>query len=177
MTGTSIERQRLAALERLGILDTPPEERFERLTRIARQYYKVKTALFSILDADTVIGNLEVCRDLGADISLDDFGTGYSSRSYSRKLPAQEIKIDQSFVQDMLRCDDDSMIVEAILSLSHSFKRRTVAEGIETVELEARLIELGCETGQGFLYSRPLPLSEALEWAKGFIWGSHYSVD
>lgn len=126
-------------------------------------------------DAETVIENLRICRDLGVDISLDDFGTGYSSLNYFRKLPAQEIKIDRSFVKDMLRASDDSMIVQAILSLSHSFKRRTVAEGIETPELEARLIELGCEIGQGFLYSRPVPLSEALEWANGFIWGSHHT--
>lgn len=127
-------------------------------------------------DEDTVIANLGICRHLGVDISLDDFGTGYSSLTYFRKLPAQEIKIDRSFIQDMIKDDDDGMIVQAILSLSHSFKRRTVAEGIETVELEQRLIELGCETGQGFLYSKPLQFEEMMAWASRFRWDNRHAM-
>ncbi|MGO1502609.1 MAG: sensor domain-containing phosphodiesterase [Marinobacter sp.] len=121
-------------------------------------------------DTETALKNLKACRELGVDVSLDDFGTGYSSLDYLRRLPAQEIKIDRSFVMDMLTDTDDSMIVSAIVSLSKSFKRRLVAEGIESADVEGKLIELGCDLGQGFFYSKPLPLSEALSWAADFRW-------
>ncbi|SHK12119.1 diguanylate cyclase (GGDEF) domain-containing protein [Marinobacter antarcticus] len=119
-------------------------------------------------DTETVLQNLKACRELGVDISLDDFGTGYSSLDYFRRLPAQEIKIDRSFVMDMLNDADDSMIVSAIVSLSKSFKRRLVAEGIESADVERKLIELGCDIGQGFFYSKPLPLPEAVSWASAY---------
>lgn len=121
-------------------------------------------------DTQKVLANLQACRDLGVDISLDDFGTGYSSLDLFRRLPAQEIKIDRSFVMDMLDNNDNFMIVSAIVSLSQSFQRRLVAEGIESAPVEATLMELGCELGQGFFYSRPMPLEKALEWASSFTW-------
>lgn len=121
-------------------------------------------------DTETALKNLIACRELGVDISLDDFGTGYSSLDYFRRLPAQEIKIDRSFVMDMLVDTDDSMIVSAIISLSKSFNRRLVAEGIENAEVERKLIELGCDLGQGFFYSKPQPLPDALRWAENFRW-------
>ncbi|WP_273204723.1 GGDEF and EAL domain-containing protein [Marinobacter subterrani] len=123
-------------------------------------------------DTDRVLQNLRACDELGVDISLDDFGTGYSSLDLFRRLTAQEIKIDRSFVMDMLENTDSAMIVSAIISLSKSFRRRLVAEGIESAAVEAKLMELGCDLGQGFLYSRPLPLGQALEWAKNFSWES-----
>ncbi|MBW0148119.1 sensor domain-containing phosphodiesterase [Marinobacter arenosus] len=128
-------------------------------------------------DAETALTNLGLCRHLGVDISLDDFGTGYSSLTNFRDLPAREIKIDRSFVQDMIIDPNGDMIVQAILGLSRSFNRRTVAEGIETVEVEQRLIELGCENGQGFLYSPPLPLAEALAWAHRFHWDHRHVLN
>lgn len=116
-------------------------------------------------DAKAVIEILAACRKIGVDVSLDDFGTGYSSLDYFRKLPADEIKIDRSFVTDMLNDSDDDLIVRAIISLCKNFHRRIVAEGVETEALERRLIELGCEVGQGFYYSKPVPLDQAIEWA------------
>lgn len=121
-------------------------------------------------NTDAVQENLKACRELGVDISLDDFGTGYSSLDYFRRLPAQEIKIDQSFVKDMLEDTDDRMIVSAIVSLTKSFNRRLVAEGIESADVEKKLIQLGCDLGQGFFYSKPLPLPDALQWAENFRW-------
>ncbi|WP_144820987.1 sensor domain-containing phosphodiesterase [Marinobacter piscensis] len=121
-------------------------------------------------NTDAVQENLKACRELGVDISLDDFGTGYSSLDYFRRLPAQEIKIDQSFVKDMLEDTDDRMIVSAIVSLTKSFNRRLVAEGIENADVEKKLIQLGCDLGQGFFYSKPLPLPDALQWAENFRW-------
>lgn len=121
-------------------------------------------------DSDHVIKTLRACRDLGVQISLDDFGTGYSSLDYFRRLPVHKIKIDRSFVQDMRDNGDDEMIVDAIISLAKRFKPRTVAEGIENVASHNRLIEMGCEYDQGYLYSRPLPAVAALEWARAFSW-------
>lgn len=121
-------------------------------------------------DTHRVMENLQACRDLGVDVSLDDFGTGYSSLDLFRRLPAQEIKIDRSFVMDMLENTDNKMIVSAIISLSRSFGRRLVAEGIESAAVEAKLMELGCDLGQGFFYSRPMPIDKAMEWAGSFTW-------
>lgn len=126
-------------------------------------------------DTETVMKNLRVCRNSGLCISLDDFGTGYSSLNYFRTLPAQEVKIDRTFVGDLIGNQDNSMIVEAIVRLSQSFQRRTVAEGVETAEQEERLLSLGCDIGQGYRYSPPLPLAEALEWANNFNWGDYRS--
>lgn len=126
-------------------------------------------------DTTTVMKNLSVCRNTGLCISLDDFGTGYSSLNYFRTLPAQEVKIDRTFVGDLIGNQDNSMIVEAILRLSQSFQRRTVAEGVETAEQEQRLLELGCDVGQGYRYSPPLPLAEALDWANNFNWARYHS--
>jgi len=126
-------------------------------------------------DTTTVMKNLNVCRNTGLCISLDDFGTGYSSLNYFRTLPAQEVKIDRTFVGDLIGNQDNSMIVEAMLRLSQSFQRRTVAEGVETAEQEERLLALGCDVGQGYRYSPPLPLAEALDWANNFNWASYRS--
>lgn len=123
-------------------------------------------------DTDRVLQNLRACDELGVDISLDDFGTGYSSLDLFRRLTAQEIKIDRSFVMDMLENTDSAMIVSAIISLTKSFRRRLVAEGIESAAVEAKLMELGCDLGQGFFYSGPLPLGQALDWARNFSWES-----
>ncbi|AMQ87550.1 EAL domain-containing protein [Marinobacter sp. LQ44] len=121
-------------------------------------------------DASLVIDTLRRCRDLGVEVSLDDFGTGYSSLDYFRKLPAHEIKIDRSFVNDMLDDPESEMVVTAILGLARSFGRRVVAEGIENAETHIRLIELGCDLGQGFYYARPMPYQQAYEWAANFRW-------
>ena len=120
----------------------------------------------TLLDGNVaVLENLKRVKELGVKVSLDDFGTGFSSLDYFRKLPAHEVKIDRSFIQDMLTNPDNAMIVEATIALSHSFKRQVVAEGIETREVEKRLRELGCDLVQGFLYGRPEPLPKALAGA------------
>lgn len=119
-------------------------------------------------DPGRIMGILLECRDLGVQVSLDDFGTGYSSLDHFRRLPAQEIKIDRSFVSDMLNNADDEMIVKSIISLSKNFNRRVVAEGIETLAMQDKLIEMGCEQAQGFFYTKPLPAIAALAWAEAY---------
>ncbi len=105
-------------------------------------------------------------RELGARISIDDFGTGYSSLSYLKQIPADELKIDKSFVMNMLNDEADRKIVEQIIALGHSFDLEVVAEGVENAEVAARLAEMGCDYAQGFHYSRPMPPQELPAWAQ-----------
>lgn len=119
-------------------------------------------------ETDRVISLLSDCRELGVQVSLDDFGTGYSSLDYFRRLPADEIKIDRSFVTDMLDDAEDELIVGAIIGLSKNFKRRIIAEGIENQQTQERLLEMGCQHAQGYFYTKPLPSDEALAWASQF---------
>ncbi|NWO07192.1 MAG: EAL domain-containing protein [Alteromonadaceae bacterium] len=126
-------------------------------------------------DAEIVIDRLSSCEQLGIDVALDDFGTGYSSLDYFRRLPVQEIKIDRSFVGEMLNDREDEMIVGAIIGLSKNFERRVVAEGIEDEATEKRLVELGCRYGQGYHYSRPVDVDKALKWANEYERNSKFS--
>ena len=100
-------------------------------------------------------------KDLEASIAMDDFGTGYSSLAFLQKLPIDILKIDRSFVSGMLGDRDAIAIVRAVLSLADALGMRTTAEGIETVELAQTLTVLGCTTGQGYYWSKPLPADEA----------------
>ncbi|MBU1364870.1 MAG: EAL domain-containing protein [Gammaproteobacteria bacterium] len=103
------------------------------------------------------IGLLRELRNLGIHISIDDFGTGYSSLSYLKHLPANTLKIDRSFVQDMPEDEDAVAIVTGILALAHSLRMTVVAEGVETDAQRATLTRLECDCMQGFLFSKPLP--------------------
>lgn len=109
------------------------------------------------------------CRALGVSFALDDFGTGYSSLTYFRRLPADMLKIDQSFVRDMLDDPDDLAIVEGIIGLTHAFQRRVIAEGVETPEHGMLLLQLGCDLAQGFGIARPMPAVDFPEWAARFV--------
>lgn len=106
--------------------------------------------------AEASIDKLNALRALGLKLSIDDFGTGYSSLSYLRRFPVSRLKIDQSFVQDMLENKDSAAITTAIVMLSHSLGFEVVAEGVE-VDAQAQFLRrLGCDQGQGYLFSRPL---------------------
>ncbi len=114
-----------------------------------------------IADPDGIAGTLHALKALGATLAMDDFGTGYSNLANLRKLPIDLLKIDRSFVTGMLADRDKVAIVRAILSLAQALGLRTVAEGIETVELGQTLSALGCTYGQGYLYAKPLPADGA----------------
>ena len=107
---------------------------------------------------------IEACRQFGVGFALDDFGTGYSSLSYLSKLPVDVLKIDQSFVRDMLEDKGDMAIVQGIIALARAFDRQTVAEGIETEAHYRALLDMGCEIGQGYGIARPMPADELANW-------------
>lgn len=104
------------------------------------------------------------CAQLGVGFALDDFGTGYSSLSYLKHLPVKTIKIDQSFVRNMLIDADDLAILQGVISLARAFGREVVAEGVETVAHGTRLLQLGCDLAQGYGIAHPMPADVLLDW-------------
>jgi diguanylate cyclase (GGDEF)-like protein/PAS domain S-box-containing protein len=112
---------------------------------------------------------IETCRGLGVMFSLDDFGTGYSSLTYLKRLPVAQIKIDQSFVRDLLDDPDNLAILEGVIGLAAAFKRVVIAEGVETVEHGSMLLQLGCDRAQGYGIARPMPAGDFPDWAKAWV--------
>jgi diguanylate cyclase (GGDEF)-like protein len=115
-------------------------------------------------DIERALPTLYRLRDLGVRLSVDDFGTGASSLSYLRQLPVHEVKIDDSFVQGMATDSGDLAIVRAVIGLSREFRLTVVAEGVESELTLDLLEEMGCEIGQGYLFSRPLPYERLEAW-------------
>ncbi|HEY7884169.1 MAG TPA: EAL domain-containing protein [Cellvibrionaceae bacterium] len=115
-------------------------------------------------DVQNVSEIMKACVKLGINFALDDFGTGYSSLTHLRRFPARVIKIDQSFVRDMLVDVDDLAIVDGVIGLAKSFKREVIAEGVETIEHGTALLQLGCELAQGYGIARPMPATDVLPW-------------
>ncbi|HEX4286996.1 MAG TPA: EAL domain-containing protein [Terracidiphilus sp.] len=116
-------------------------------------------------DVSQVSEVIRACSRLGVTFALDDFGTGYSSLSYLRRLPVDVLKIDRSFVHDMLDDPEDLTILEGVLVLANAFRRLAIAEGVETVDHGLMLLRLGCQIGQGFQIARPMPGSDLPGWA------------
>ena len=119
------------------------------------------SALEDVHNTSTIMND---CMALGVNFALDDFGTGYSSLTYLRRLPASLIKIDQTFVRNMLIDSDDLAIVEGVIGLAKSFKRDVIAEGVETIEHCTALLQLGCELAQGYGIAKPMPASDIPAW-------------
>jgi EAL domain-containing protein (putative c-di-GMP-specific phosphodiesterase class I) len=105
---------------------------------------------------DAVLEVLHQLRGLGVRLAIDDFGTGYSPLAYLVKLPVQVLKIDRSFITSLHEDPDNRTLVRSILKLAADLRLQTVAEGIEAVEQAEELRRLGCDTGQGYWFSRPL---------------------
>ena len=104
------------------------------------------------------------CREMGIGFALDDFGTGYSSLTYLKRLPAGMLKIDQSFVRDMLDDPDDLAILDGVLGLASAFRRQAIAEGVETLAHGEILLQLGCQLAQGYAIARPMPADVIPNW-------------
>jgi diguanylate cyclase (GGDEF)-like protein/PAS domain S-box-containing protein len=111
---------------------------------------------------------LNACHNIGVSFALDDFGTGYSSLTYLKRLPASILKIDQSFVSDMLDDPENLNILEGILGLAAAFHRQVIAEGVETVEHGTMLLRLGCELAQGYGIARPMPAGDLPGWVSAW---------
>ncbi len=144
----------------------------ERLAALLASYPKVPPASLelevvesaALEDVMHVAQVIDRCHALGVTFALDDFGTGYSSLSYFKRLHVDVLKIDQSFVRDMLTDEEDHAIVEGVISLTRTFKRQAVAEGVETAEIGAALLALGCSIAQGYGIARPMPAAALPGW-------------
>jgi len=148
------------------------DSRFPDLVHQMLKQYRVPAAQVTFeISEPGMLGDIERAlpsmfrlRDLGVRLSVDDFGTGASSLSYLRQLPVHEVKIDNSFVQGMATDSGDLAIVRAVISLSREFGLTVVAEGVESELTLDLLEEMGCEIGQGYLFSRPLPYERLEAW-------------
>ncbi len=124
---------------------------------------------------------IEDCRVMGVTMALDDFGTGYSSLTYLKRLAVTTLKIDRSFVRHMLEDPDDLAILEGVISLAGAFHRQVVAEGVESQEHGALLLQLGCEQVQGFGIARPMPTQQLPSWAAAWqaspVWSDGTQMD
>jgi len=120
-------------------------------------------------DIQSISRIIKACiHELGVNVALDDFGTGYSSLTHLRSLPAQTIKIDQSFVRDMLEDPNDYAIIDGIIGLAESFNREVIAEGVETSDHGLMLLAAGCYEAQGYGIARPMPADKIPTWLSGY---------
>ena len=140
----------IAEVERCGI--NPARLKFEI----------TETVLVESVEA--VIGKMERLQRLGITFSLDDFGTGYSSLSYLKRLPLDQLKIDLSFVRDILVDPNDAAICRAVIALGQSLGFDTIAEGVEELAQWQVLKDEGCEGAQGYLYAKPMPIEQFEIW-------------
>ena len=153
-----------------------------RLESLLREYHDIdpRTIELEVVET-TALANLDEvtlrirdCKKLGVGFALDDFGTGYSSLTYLRQLPVDQVKIDRSFVRDMLHNPDDQSLVRSIVGMAHTQGRKVVAEGVETIEHGTMLIHCGCDCAQGFGIARPMESGDVSvwisRWTKPEIW-------
>jgi diguanylate cyclase (GGDEF)-like protein/PAS domain S-box-containing protein len=119
---------------------------------------------------------LMACREIGASIALDDFGTGYSSLTYLKRLPANVLKIDQSFVRDMLEEPENLTILEGVLGLAAAFQRQVIAEGVETPEHGLMLLQMGCDLAQGYGIAPSMPAEDLPEWVESWRPDPHWAA-
>lgn len=120
----------------------------------------------AMADAERALQILNTLRGLGVGVSIDDFGSGHASIAYLARLPATELKIDRSLITGICENPRDEAIAQTTIDLARHLDLCVVAEGIETIEVAKRLIEIGCDTGQGYFISRPLPHDELTEWLR-----------
>jgi diguanylate cyclase (GGDEF)-like protein/PAS domain S-box-containing protein len=119
-------------------------------------------------ETEALIGIFQRCRQLGVEMTIDDFGSGYSTLANFRRLPADTLKVDQSLVHSLLGNHDDLAVVDSVVALALAFKRKLIAEGIETPEVALLLMTLGCPVGQGFGIARPMPAAAVPHWLRQF---------
>ncbi|WP_304307910.1 bifunctional diguanylate cyclase/phosphodiesterase [Pseudacidovorax intermedius] len=123
------------------------------------------TSLDDVVKAARII---EQCHALGVHVSIDDFGTGYSSLTYLKRLPARTIKLDQSFVRELLEDSDNLVIAHGVIRLVHALDRRVIAEGVESEAHGRLLLQMGCDRAQGYGVARPMPAADLPAWVQ--VW-------
>jgi len=124
-------------------------------------------------DMSHVVRVMNECKTMGVRFALDDFGTGYSSLTYLKRSPVAELKIDQSFVRDMLDNPVDIAILKSVIGMAQAFGCEVIAEGVETAQHGALLIGLGCDLAQGYGIARPMPAADLPGWVQQ--WQPHFS--
>ena len=129
----------------------------------------------ALADIAAVTATMDACRAMGVEFALDDFGTGYSSLTYLKRLPATTLKIDRSFVANMLEDAGDRAIVTGVVELARVFDRASVAEGVESTAHVEALRELGCDMGQGYGIAPPMPADAFTDWLKPRCLGGSYT--
>jgi diguanylate cyclase (GGDEF)-like protein len=130
-------------------------------TGLEPQYLELEvTESVAMQEVEATIAALRELKAIGVSLSIDDFGTGYSSLAYLKRFPLDKLKVDQSFVRQMVSEASDAAIVQAVIALGHALQLKVIAEGVETEAQLARLKDYGCEEMQGFLFSRPVPAGE-----------------
>ena len=159
VTPNIVEHSDLIALAKnaIGLWDLPPERLVIELTEGAL-----------MRKPEQSLHILNEVRAAGIKVAIDDFGTGYSSLAYFKNIPADELKIDKSFVLNMLNNEADARIVRAVISLAHSFGLKVTAEGVEDEQTAEALAELGCDYLQGYYYSRPISQPQFREWLEDY---------
>jgi diguanylate cyclase (GGDEF)-like protein/PAS domain S-box-containing protein len=147
------------------------EKCFAEHSSIDAQYLQLEILESSALgDLNKINQIIETCQArLGISFALDDFGTGYSSLTHLRSLPVDIIKIDQSFVRDMLDDPSDYSIIEGVIDLTNTFNRNVIAEGVETTNHGIMLLFMGCEKAQGYAIGKPMPAMVFLQWLKDYV--------
>ena len=119
----------------------------------------------SALEDVTLVSEIiSQCQNLGIHFALDDFGTGYSSLTYLKRLPVKTLKIDRSFIHDILNDPEDLALIEGILELSRTFHKDVIAEGVESLIHGSVLLSMGCENAQGYAIAKPMSPEEIVEW-------------
>jgi EAL domain-containing protein (putative c-di-GMP-specific phosphodiesterase class I) len=119
------------------------------------------TESIAVDDVESTIATLRELKQLGVALAVDDFGTGYSSLSYLKRFPIDVLKIARPFVEGLGRDPEDTALVRATIAFARAFGLDVTGEGVETAEQLAQLLEMGCDTGQGYYFAKPMP-GEAL---------------
>ncbi|MDV7103742.1 EAL domain-containing protein [Vibrio sp. TH_r3] len=148
----------------------------DNLSALLAKYPKVKPHSLQIEILETsalgdladVMSTMKQCMDIGVNFALDDFGTGFSSLTYLKRLPADVLKIDQSFVRDMLIDPDDRAIVKGVINLAAAFNREVTAEGVESIDHGTQLLSMGCDLAQGYGIARPMPAGQFIGWLQSW---------
>jgi diguanylate cyclase (GGDEF)-like protein/PAS domain S-box-containing protein len=150
----------------------------DRHARVAPQMLDLEIVeAVAIENIQHVSACLQACQALGVQFSLGDFGTGYSSLNYLKRLRTQTIKIDKSFIRDILHDRDDLALTTAVIGLARAFGRQVIAEGLESIEHGELLLQLGCDVAQGYFIARPMPAVEVPGWVEGFVAPPQWRVD